>query len=185
MRLGQGDIFHINEKQRLGQIDVAITAAELLSKQKRGALLVFPRKINVRTFVQPGTMLNAELSSSLIVTIFAYDGPLHDGALLIENGLIVEAGCYLPLSEQQNISKSFGTRHRAALGISEATDAVVLVVSEETGAISIAVEGRLYYDLSPLEAQRMMKKLLEAQKRSNKDREGLEGQDDRDGSMEY
>ncbi|WP_304221774.1 diadenylate cyclase CdaA [Gracilinema caldarium] len=161
MRLGQGDLFHINAKQRLSQIDAAVTAADLLSKQKRGALMVFPRKINIKGIIDTGTRLNAELSSSLIVTIFAYDGPLHDGAIVIQNGHILAAGVFLPLSEQQDIRKSFGTRHRAALGVSEQSDAVVLVVSEETGAISLAYEGRLYYDLSLLEILRTMKKLLE------------------------
>jgi len=161
MRLGQAELFHINSKQRMSQIDAAVTAADLLSKQKRGALMVFPRKINLRSIVETGTRLNAELSTSLIVTIFAYDGPLHDGAIIIQNGHILAAGTFLPLSEQQDIRKSFGTRHRAALGISEQSDAVVLIVSEETGAISLAYEGRLYYDLSLLEILKTMKKLLE------------------------
>lgn len=161
MRLGQGELFHFNAKQRLNQIDAAITAAELLSKQRRGALMVFPRKINIKGIIDSGTRLNAELSSSLIVTIFAYDGPLHDGAIVIQNGHILAAGVFLPLSEQMDIRKSFGTRHRAALGVSEQSDAVVLVVSEETGAISLAYDGRLYYDLSPIEILRTMKKLLE------------------------
>jgi diadenylate cyclase len=161
MRLGQAELFHINSKQRMSQIDAAVTAADLLSKQKRGALMVFPRKINLRSIIETGTRLNAELSTSLIVTIFAYDGPLHDGAIIIQNGHILAAGTFLPLSEQQDIRKSFGTRHRAALGISEQSDAVVLIVSEETGAISLAYEGRLYYDLSLLEILKTMKKLLE------------------------
>jgi diadenylate cyclase len=123
--------------------------------------MVFPRKINLRSIIETGTRLNAELSTSLIVNIFAYDGPLHDGAIIIQNGHILAAGTFLPLSEQQDIRKSFGTRHRAALGISEQSDAVVLIVSEETGAISLAYEGRLYYDLSLLEILKTMKKLLE------------------------
>lgn len=163
MRLGQTELFHINSKQRMSQIDAAVTAADLLAKQKRGALMVFPRKINIKSIIDTGTRLNAELSTSLIVTIFAYDGPLHDGAIIIQNGHIIAAGTFLPLSEQQDIRKSFGTRHRAALGVSEQTDAVVLVVSEETGAISLAYEGRLYYDLSLIEILQTMKKLLEDQ----------------------
>lgn len=163
MRLGQTELFHINAKQRLSQIDAAVTAADLLSKQKRGSLMVFPRKINIKSIIETGTRLNAELSTSLIVTIFAYDGPLHDGAIIIQNGHILAAGTFLPLSEQQDIRKSFGTRHRAALGMSEQSDAVVLVVSEETGAISLAYEGRLYYDLSLIEILQTMKKLLENQ----------------------
>jgi diadenylate cyclase len=111
--------------------------------------------------METGTRINGEISSSLIVAIFEFDGPLHDGAMIIQNGRIVAAGCFLPLSEQQDIRKSFGTRHRASLGMSEQSDAVILVVSEETGAISLAVDGKLYYDLSPIEVQRKLKDLLD------------------------
>jgi diadenylate cyclase len=95
------------------------------------------------------------------VAIFEFDGPLHDGAMIIQNGRITAAGCFLPLSEQQDIRKSFGTRHRASLGMSEQSDAVILVVSEETGAISLAVDGKLHYDLSPIEVQRRLRELLD------------------------
>ena len=83
-----------------------------------------------------------------MITIFEYDTPLHDGAVIIKGGKLIAAGCFLPLSEQMDIKKTFGTRHRAALGLSEQTDAIILVVSEETGAISLAYESRLYYDLT-------------------------------------
>ena len=161
IRLGQGELFRLDAKPRLGQLEAAVTAAEILSQQRRGALVVFPRKMNLRNIIETGTRLNAELSSSLIVTVFAYDGPLHDGALFIHGGRIVAAGCLLPLSEQQDIRKSFGTRHRAALGMSEQSDAVILIVSEETGSISLAYESKLYYDLSPLDIQRKLKELLD------------------------
>jgi diadenylate cyclase len=161
MRLGQGNLFRLNYKPRLGQLEAAVTAAEILSQQRRGALVVFPRKVNIRSVIETGTRLNADISSSLIVTVFAFDGPLHDGALIIQAGRIASAGCLLPLSEQQDIEKSFGTRHRAALGMSEQSDAVILVVSEETGALSLAYESKLYYDLSPLEVQRKLKELLD------------------------
>jgi diadenylate cyclase len=124
-------------------------------------LVVFPRKINIKNIIDTGTRMNAEISSSLIVTVFEFDGPLHDGAMVIQNGRIAAAGCFLPLSEQQDIRKSFGTRHRAALGMSEQSDAVILVASEETGAISLAYDTKLYYDLSPLEVTRKLKELLD------------------------
>ncbi|MDR2182442.1 MAG: diadenylate cyclase CdaA [Treponema sp.] len=161
IRLGQGELFRLDAKPRLGQLEAVVTAAEMLSQQRRGALVVFPRKVNIRNVIDTGTKLNADLSSSLIVTVFAFDGPLHDGALIIQGGRIAAAGCLLPLSERQDIRKSFGTRHRAALGMSEASDAVVLIVSEETGAISLAYESKLYYDLSPLEVQRKLRELRE------------------------
>jgi diadenylate cyclase len=161
IRLGQGDFFRPDARPNIGQLESVVTAAELLSHQRRGMLVVFPRKVNIRNIVETGTRINAEISSSLIVAIFAFDGPLHDGALIIQGGRIVAAGCFLPLSEQQDIRKSFGTRHRASLGMSEQSDAVVLVVSEETGAISIAYDSRLYYDLSTIETTRKLKELLD------------------------
>ncbi|MDR1929302.1 MAG: diadenylate cyclase CdaA [Treponema sp.] len=165
IRIGQGEFFRLDYKPRLGQLEALITAAEMLSQQRRGALVVFSRKVNIRNIIETGTRLNADLSSSLIVTIFVFDGPLHDGALVIQGGRIASAGCLLPLSEQQDIQKSFGTRHRAALGMSEQSDAVILVVSEETGAISLAYESKLYYDLSALEVQRKLKELLDRETR--------------------
>jgi diadenylate cyclase len=161
IRLGQGELFRPDSKPRIGQLEAVITAAEILSQQRRGALVVFPRRINIKSIIDTGTRINGEISSSLIVAIFEFDGPLHDGAMIIQNGRITAAGCFLPLSEQQDIRKSFGTRHRASLGMSEQSDAVILVVSEETGAISLAVDGKLYYDLSPIEVQRKLKELLD------------------------
>jgi diadenylate cyclase len=161
IRLGQGELFRPDSKPRIGQLEAVITAAEILSQERRGALVVFPRRINIKSIIETGTRINGEISSSLIVAIFEFDGPLHDGAMIIQNGRITAAGCFLPLSEQQEIRKSFGTRHRASLGMSEQSDAVILVVSEETGAISLAVDGKLYYDLSPIEVQRKLKELLD------------------------
>ncbi|WP_010258355.1 diadenylate cyclase CdaA [Treponema primitia] len=161
IRLGQGELFRPDSKPRIGQLEAVITAAEILSQERRGALVVFPRRINIKSIIETGTRINGEISSSLIVAIFEFDGPLHDGAMIIQNGRITAAGCFLPLSEQQDIRKSFGTRHRASLGMSEQSDAVILVVSEETGAISLAVDGKLYYDLSPIEVQRKLKELLD------------------------
>jgi diadenylate cyclase len=160
IRLGQGDLFRPDHKPHIGQLEAVVTAAEILSQQKRGMLVVFPRRINIKNIIDTGTRMNAEISSSLIVTVFEFDGPLHDGAMIIQGGRIAAAGCFLPLSEQQDIRKSFGTRHRASLGMSEQSDAVVLVVSEETGAISLAYDAKLYYDLSPLEVTRKLKELL-------------------------
>jgi diadenylate cyclase len=161
MRLGQGDIFRPDTKPRIGQLEAVVTAAEILSQERRGALVVFSRKINIRNIVDTGTRMNADISSPLIVAVFEFDGPLHDGAMVIQNGRISAAGCFLPLSEQQGIRKSFGTRHRAALGMSEQSDAVILVVSEETGAISLAFDSKIYYDLSTLEVTRKLKELLD------------------------
>jgi diadenylate cyclase len=161
MRLGQGDFFRPDNRPRIGQLEAVVTAAEILSERRRGMLVVFPRKTNIKSIADTGTRLNADISSNLIVAVFVFDGPLHDGAMVIQNSRIAAAGCFLPLSEQQDIRKSFGTRHRAALGMSEQSDAIILVVSEETGAISLAYDGNLYYDLSSLEITRKLKEFLD------------------------
>jgi diadenylate cyclase len=135
-------------------------------------LVVFPGKINLKNIIDTGTRINAEISSSLIVAIFEFDGPLHDGAIVIQGGRIVSAGCFLPLSERMDIRKNFGTRHRASLGMAEQSDAVVLIVSEETGAISLAYDSKLYYDLSSAEVTRKLMELLD--KGSRKEAEQTE-----------
>jgi len=161
LRLGQTEFFKPNAIANIGKLDAVVTAAELLSEKRRGMLVVFPRKINLKNIIDTGTKINAEISSSLIVAIFEFDGPLHDGALVIHGGKIISAGCFLPLSERQDIRKNFGTRHRASLGMAEQSDAVVLIVSEETGAISLAYDSKLYYDLSSAEVTRKLMELLD------------------------
>jgi diadenylate cyclase len=175
IRLGQGEFFRPDTGPNIGQLEAVVTAAELLSRKRRGMLVVFPRKVNIRNIIETGTKINADISSSLIVAIFEFDGPLHDGAMIIQNGRIVAAGCFLPLSEQQDIKRTFGTRHRASLGMSEQSDAVVLVVSEETGAISIAVDAQLHYDLSPIEVTRKLNELLDREIRKTVDQEDTSG----------
>lgn len=125
-----------------------------LSRRKVGALIVMEQQTGLKDIVASGTMLDAEISSQLIENIFEPNTPLHDGAVVMNNGRITAAACFLPLSENSAISKELGTRHRAALGISESTDAVVLIVSEETGIISMAREGKLtrYLDSKTLTA---------------------------------
>ncbi|GHV79425.1 membrane protein [Spirochaetia bacterium] len=180
MRLGQGELFRPDSKPQIGRLEAVVTATEILSQLRRGSLVVFPRRSTInKDIMESGTRINGDISSALIVAIFQFDGPLHDGAMIIQNGRITAAGCFLPLSEQQDIRKNFGTRHRASLGMSEQSDAVILVVSEETGAISLAVDGKLYYDLSSLEVQRKLKELL-GQKAGPADAavsETLEGKD--------
>ncbi len=129
------------------QIEIVLNACITLQSKRRGALLVFSRRDSLNSVISSGTVLNADLSPQLILTVFDHDTPLHDGAMVIQDGKIKAAGCYLPLSEQTDIKKTFGTRHRAALGISEETDSIVIVVSEETGAITLANNARLFYDL--------------------------------------
>lgn len=141
-------LFRLGEQTTTSeQLDSVLNACEVLSDKKRGALIVFPRRLAIKNIIDSGTRMDAEITSALIQTVFDHDTPLHDGAMVIEGGRIVAAGCYLPLSDQTDIRKSFGTRHRAALGLAEESDAVVIVVSEETQAISVAYDANLYYDL--------------------------------------
>ena len=161
MRLGLGEFFRTSTTVHIGKLDAVVTAAELLSERRRGMLIVFPRKVNIKNIIDTGTRINAEISSSLIVAIFEPDSPLHDGAMIIQGGKITACGCLLPLSERQDIRKTFGTRHRASLGMAEQSDAVVLIVSEETGAISLSYDSKLYYDLSSLEIARKLMELLD------------------------
>jgi diadenylate cyclase len=165
MRIGQGSWFRAGTKPRMTQLEAVLTAAETLAGSKRGALIVFARNVGLKNVIDTGTRLNCDLSSSVIVTVFGYDTPLHDGAIVVHDGRIVAAGCFLPLSEQQDIRKSFGTRHRAALGLSEEADAVVLVVSEETGALSLAYDSKLYYGLSIDQIRKRLSRLLDLPER--------------------
>lgn len=161
LRIGQSKWFAFGSRSKHTYVDSVLIAAETLSKQKRGMLAVFLRHTKLDNILQSGTRLNADVSSALLVTIFGMDTPLHDGACFIQGGKLVSAGCFLPLSEVYDIKKTFGTRHRAALGLSEVSDAVVLVVSEETGAISLAYDSKLNYDLSISEITKILENLLE------------------------
>ena len=128
-------------------VDAADTSV-LFSRSKTGALLVFEREIMLSDIAATGTVIDAETSVALFGNIFFNKAPLHDGASIIRDGKLYAAGCILPLTDNKNVDINLGTRHRAALGISEQSDAVVLVVSEETGVISIAVNGILLRDFT-------------------------------------
>ncbi|MDA3850147.1 MAG: diadenylate cyclase CdaA [Spirochaetaceae bacterium] len=169
-RIGQREIFRFKARSRSYHIDYVLNALEVLGSRKRGALVVFSRTVGLKNILDTGTKLNADLSSSLIITLFGHDTPLHDGAMVVVDGKIAAAGCFLPLSKQGDIRKSFGTRHRAALGLAEESDAVILVASEETGAISLAYDSNLFYGISVDEAGRQLRRLLQVQ-----DKENLEG----------
>jgi diadenylate cyclase len=125
-------------KLAIGQI---CDAAQEFSKNKTGALIVFERNVRLGDVIRTGTTIDAVTTSLLLGNIFYNKAPLHDGAVIIRKGRVHAAGCYLPLSSNNNIIKELGTRHRAAIGMSENSDAIILVVSEETGGISIAVDG--------------------------------------------
>lgn len=131
-------------------IDITLNSAVSLSDEKMGALIVFERKTRLGDIIDTGTIIKSKPSVPLICNIFYNKAPLHDGALIIKDGILYAGGCILPLTKNQRLNKEFGTRHRAAIGISENSDAVAVVVSEETGKISIAVNGAIktYDDLA-------------------------------------
>ncbi len=139
----------LNKEDIIGEF---VSAAEHLSRRRVGALMVFAQKSDLKDIIATGTPLDAKVSCGLIENIFEPNTPLHDGATVICGSKITAAGCFLPLSENSSIEKTLGTRHRAALGMSERSDAVVVIVSEETGVISVAHNGNLrrYLDLKSL-----------------------------------
>jgi len=135
-----------------------------LAERRIGALIVIIRQMSIDHLVQVGTEIDAKVTSELLNSIFLPYSPIHDGAVIIQRDKIISAGCFLPLSQNPDIAKRFGTRHRAALGISEQTDVLVLVVSEETGKISIVHEGKITYDADPVEIRRMSRKAIEGKR---------------------
>lgn len=145
-----------NKEARIHTIDIVVESAARLAETKTGALMVLQRNTNLGEISHTGTKLNADMSVELLCNIFYPKSPLHDGAMIIKNDRIHSAGCFLPLSENRTIHKSLGTRHRAALGMSENSDAVIVVVSEETGAITVAMGGVLRRGLQKSELKNML-----------------------------
>lgn len=142
-------------------VDEVVDAVRNMSHSKTGALIVFARSSSLQDLVDVGVKLDARVNSELLETIFKRNTPLHDGAVIIRNNRIVAASCYLPISQNPNISSVFGTRHRAAVGISETNNVFVIVVSEETGRISIAQNGALTSGLSIQKLRSEMEDLFE------------------------
>lgn len=137
------NFFVFEDEDLIRMIGELKKTANAISRKKVGALLVMERETGLQEYIETGTKLNADISSELLVSVFEPNTPLHDGAVLIREDKIVAASCFLPLSESPSIEKELGTRHRAAIGISEISDALVIVISEETGAISLVFNGRM------------------------------------------
>lgn len=142
------------DPEKTDVVKEVIESVKYLSKSRIGALIVFQKEINASTYFDVGTKLNADVSTELILTIFHPNTPLHDGAMVIKDGKILSAGVLLPLTEDPKLSWKYGTRHRAAIGMSEVSDSACLVVSEETGDVSVSMDGTLkkYEDLISLKA---------------------------------
>ena len=151
-------------------IDSIATSAGNMSFSKTGALIVIEKETKLGEIAGTGTMLDAVISSQLVENIFFHNSPLHDGAVIIRKNRVVAAGCYLPLTENNTIGKHFGTRHRAGIGISETADCVVVIVSEETGNISVAMSGVIESNFTPDSLKKKLAQVLIPQK--PQDREG-------------
>lgn len=142
-------------------IDELVFAVAGLCQKKIGALIVIERGIQVDSYLAVGTDIDAKVTSELISSIFLPYSPIHDGAVIIQHGKLTKAGCFLPLTQNAEVSKSLGTRHRAAIGLSELVDAVVVVVSEETGTASVVVEGKKTVAPDPPALSKLLRRLVE------------------------
>jgi diadenylate cyclase len=142
--LGQNKILGVFLKvEQSGTVSEIVKACQQLSLKNIGAIIVIEQDVGLRNYIETGTPLDARVTSDLLVTIFTPPGPLHDGAVIVDKNRILAAGCILPLSQNPRLGTSLGTRHRAGLGLSEETDAITIIVSEETGMISLAMGGKL------------------------------------------
>jgi diadenylate cyclase len=165
-RLGQRHLFSPNLREEewdyvLGQIGKAV---EHLAKDKIGAIIAIEKNDPLAAYIESGVPLDGRVSIELIQTIFTPNSLLHDGGLIIQNGRITAAGCLFPLTQNQDLSRIFGTRHRAGIGLSEETDAVIIVVSEERGTLSLIYRGRLHKDLSREELTSKIKEIIKLRK---------------------
>ena len=160
-QLGRGKLFArsgMQEEEERGRLISAMTKSiSYMAKRRIGALISIEKDTGLNDYIETGIQMNSDISSELLINVFIPNTPLHDGAVIIQKNRIAAAACYLPLSESPFISKELGTRHRAAIGISEVTDAVTVIVSEETGGISLTVNGELHRDLSMEEFEQRLR----------------------------
>lgn len=157
--IGKQSVFASKVTERI-MVDNIVSAVALLSKKKIGALIAIQREIGTRAIQETGTRIDSAVTPELLASIFFPMTPLHDGGAIIKNNRIHAAGCLFPLSERRELSKSLGTRHRAAIGLTEETDALVIVVSEETGSISFSYKGRLTRGLDEHHLRRILSSFL-------------------------
>jgi diadenylate cyclase len=160
IQIGQTRLFKTARGQVEAMIDALVESAAFLSRNKIGAVVAVERSVGLGTLLESGQAIDSKVSVSLLNTIFYPGSPLHDMGVVIRNGRLAAAGCQFPLAESEELDPSLGSRHRAALGLSQDSDAVVLVISEETGRISIAVDGQLYLGLELAGLREMLTRLL-------------------------
>jgi len=163
--LGKQPVFGAQEAER-NVADQIVEAVKILAEKKIGALIAVEREIRTRVIQETGTQLDSKVSPSLLASIFFPHTPLHDGGVLIRGDRIVAAGCVFPLTAREELGRTLGTRHRAAIGLTEETDAIVVVVSEETGTISVAYRGRLSRGLDAERLRRVLTSVLQRTGRS-------------------
>ncbi|MBW1645133.1 MAG: TIGR00159 family protein [Deltaproteobacteria bacterium] len=159
--------FSIHASEEHHYLEEAVKACLTMSLKKIGALLVFVRENKLPNIIEGGVPLNAEVTDALLLSIFNPESPLHDGAVVIMDGRLAAAGCFLPLSTDPMIDKHYGTRHRAAIGLTEDSDAVVVVVSEETGSIALAIGGELTNDHDADSLNRVLNELFFPPRKTN------------------
>ncbi len=159
-QVGSGPFFGGDHGLQRGDVEEVVRAAVTMATKRVGALVVFERDVGLSEYIEAGTAVDAAISRELIVSIFQPSSPVHDGAIIVSNRRMAAAGCFLPLTTNPNVSKALGTRHRAAIGVTEETDAVVVVVSEEDGRISLVRSGRLTRDLDAANLREKLESLL-------------------------
>lgn len=159
-QVGSGSIFGGDHGLQRGDVEEVVRAAVTMATRRVGGLVVFERDVGLSEYIEGGTTLDAAISRELILSVFHTTSPIHDGAIIISERRIAAAGCFLPLTTNPNVSKALGTRHRAAIGVTEETDAVVVVVSEEDGRISLVTDGRLTRDLDAANLRDKLEQLL-------------------------
>jgi len=159
---GQAPFFRYFNRQEAADetIEEIVVAATMLAAQKVGAIIAVEREIGLRNYIESGIPLDATLTYDLLVTIFQPGSPLHDGAVILQEHRVAAAACFLPLTVNPRVSRELGTRHRAAIGLTEEGDAVAVIVSEETGNISVAIDGRIDRGLSPDELRDRLRSLV-------------------------
>jgi diadenylate cyclase len=159
---GQAPFFRYFNRQEAADetIEEVVVAATMLAQQKVGAIFAIEREIGLRNYIESGIPLDAQVTYDLLVSIFQPTAPLHDGAVIIQEGRVAAASCFLPLTVQPALSRELGTRHRAAIGLTEENDAVAVIVSEESGLISIALDGTIERGLGPADLRARLKDLV-------------------------
>jgi len=159
VRLGQNPLLKGILRHKADIVEEIVKAVTAMAQKKIGALIAIEREIGIGSYIEGGVRLDANVVSEAIITVFSVNTPLHDGAIIIRKQRIAAAGCLFPLSENPEIVKSLGTRHRAGIGITEESDAVSIIVSEETGSISVGVRGNLTHGVSPSDLRSILRQL--------------------------